>query len=179
MVREHDQEWDLRQDGLFLVRESGCTRIACFQGYDAPNISWIDQRRALRKHERLGVPHQHRTTRPSVRPLGVKTNDLTIMKEETFGPVIAAMPVDSFEQAIAYANDSDFGLSAYLFTRDNRLIMRAVNELHFGEIYMNRPSGESPHGFHTGYRRSGIGGEDGQHGVEGYMRKKTMYNNYA
>jgi lactaldehyde dehydrogenase / glycolaldehyde dehydrogenase len=111
--------------------------------------------------------------------LAVKSNDVAIMKEETFGPVIAAMPVDSFEQAIAYANDSDFGLSAYLFTRDNRLIMRAVNELNFGEIYMNRPSGESPHGFHTGYRRSGLGGEDGQHGIEGYMRKKTMYNNYG
>lgn len=111
--------------------------------------------------------------------LSVRSNDMAIMKEETFGPVIAAMPVDSFDQAIAYANDSDYGLSAYLFTHDNRLIMRAVNELHFGEIYMNRPSGESPHGFHTGYRRSGLGGEDGQHGVEGYLRKKTMYNNYG
>jgi lactaldehyde dehydrogenase/glycolaldehyde dehydrogenase len=111
--------------------------------------------------------------------LGVKSNDVAIMKEETFGPAIAAMPVDSFEQAIAFANDSDYGLSAYLFTRENRLIMRAVNELQFGEIYVNRPSGESPHGFHTGYRRSGLGGEDGQHGVEGYMRKKTMYNNYG
>jgi lactaldehyde dehydrogenase / glycolaldehyde dehydrogenase len=108
-----------------------------------------------------------------------KSNEVAIMKEETFGPAIAAMPVDSFEQAIAFANDSDYGLSAYLFTRENRLIMRAVNELQFGEIYVNRPSGESPHGFHTGYRRSGLGGEDGQHGVEGYMRKKTMYNNYG
>jgi lactaldehyde dehydrogenase / glycolaldehyde dehydrogenase len=64
-------------------------------------------------------------------------------------------------------------------TRDNRRIMRCVNELSFGEIYVNRPSGESPHGFHTGYRRSGLGGEDGQHGIEGFMRKKTMYNNFA
>lgn len=111
--------------------------------------------------------------------LGVTSNDVAIMREETFGPVIAAMPVDSYDQAVAYANDSDYGLSAYLFTRDNRLIMRAVNELHFGEIYMNRASGESPHGFHVGFRKSGIGGEDGQHGIEGYLRKKTMYNNYA
>ncbi|MGI3899612.1 MAG: aldehyde dehydrogenase family protein [Janthinobacterium lividum] len=111
--------------------------------------------------------------------LGVTSNDLAIMQEETFGPVIAAMPVDSFEQAVAYANDSEYGLSAYLFTQDNRLIMRAINELQFGEIYMNRPSGESPHGFHVGYRKSGIGGEDGQHGIEGYLRKKTMYNNYS
>ena len=89
------------------------------------------------------------------------------------------MPVEGFDQAVAYANDSDYGLSAYLFTRDNRLIMRAINELQFGEIYLNRPSGESPHGHHTGYRKSGLGGEDGRHGLEGYMRKKTMYNNYA
>jgi lactaldehyde dehydrogenase/glycolaldehyde dehydrogenase len=109
----------------------------------------------------------------------VKSNDLAIMKEETFGPVIAAMAVTDFDQALAYANDSDYGLSAYVFTRDNRRIMRCVNELSFGEIYVNRPSGESPHGFHTGYRRSGIGGEDGQHGIEGFMRKKTMYNNFA
>jgi lactaldehyde dehydrogenase/glycolaldehyde dehydrogenase len=109
----------------------------------------------------------------------VPSNDLAIMKEETFGPVIAAMAVSDFDQALAYANDSDYGLSAYVFTRDNRRIMRCVNELAFGEIYVNRPSGESPHGFHTGYRRSGLGGEDGQHGIEGFMRKKTMYNNFA
>lgn len=111
--------------------------------------------------------------------LSVPSNDVAIMHEETFGPVIAAMPVDGFDQAIAYANDSDYGLSAYLFTRENRLIMRAVNELAFGEIYVNRPAGESPHGFHTGYRKSGLGGEDGQHGIEGYLRKKTMYNNFG
>ena len=111
--------------------------------------------------------------------LSVRSNDLSIMREETFGPVIAAMGVDSFEQAVAYANDSDYGLSAYVFTRDNRTIMRCVKELSFGEIYINRASGESPNGFHTGYRKSGLGGEDGPHGIEGFMRKKTMYNNYA
>jgi lactaldehyde dehydrogenase/glycolaldehyde dehydrogenase len=109
----------------------------------------------------------------------VSSNDLDIMRQETFGPVIAAMPVDGFDEALAYANDSDYGLSAYLFSRDNRRIMRAVNELDFGEIYVNRASGESPHGFHTGYRKSGLGGEDGKHGIEGFMRKKTLYNNYA
>ena len=39
--------------------------------------------------------------------------------------------------------------------------------------------GIGPHGFHTGYRRSGLGGEDGHHGLEGYLRKKTMYNSCA
>jgi lactaldehyde dehydrogenase/glycolaldehyde dehydrogenase len=111
--------------------------------------------------------------------LGVASNSLSIMKEETFGPVIAAMKVGDFDEALAYANDSDYGLSAYVFTRDHRKIMRCVRELAFGEIYVNRASGESPNGFHTGYRMSGIGGEDGPHGIEGFMRKKTMYNNFG
>jgi lactaldehyde dehydrogenase/glycolaldehyde dehydrogenase len=109
----------------------------------------------------------------------VASNDVEIMKQETFGPLIAAMAIDDFDQALAYANDSDYGLSAYVFTRDHRKIMRSMTELHFGEIYLNRPSGESPHGFHTGYRKSGLGGEDGKHGIEGFMRKKTLYNSYV
>ena len=111
--------------------------------------------------------------------LSVPSNDLAIMQDETFGPVIAAMSVSDFDQALAYANDSEYGLSAYVFTRDNRKIMRCVKELAFGEIYINRASGESPNGFHTGYRKSGLGGEDGPHGIENYMRKKTMYNSFA
>jgi lactaldehyde dehydrogenase / glycolaldehyde dehydrogenase len=82
--------------------------------------------------------------------LAVPSNDLAIMHEETFGPVIAAMSVDSFEQAVADANDSDHGLSAHMFTRDNRTVMRCVKELSFVEIYISRASGESPNGFHTG-----------------------------
>jgi lactaldehyde dehydrogenase/glycolaldehyde dehydrogenase len=108
----------------------------------------------------------------------VGSNDLSIMKEETFGPMIAAMKVSSFDQAMNYANDSEYGLSAFLFTNDNRRIMRAVNDLQFGEVYVNRGSGESVHGFHTGYKKSGLGGEDGKHGIEGFLRKKTVYNRY-
>jgi acyl-CoA reductase-like NAD-dependent aldehyde dehydrogenase len=70
------------------------------------------------------------------------------------------------------------GFRPCVFTRDNREIMR-VKELAFGEIYVNRPSGESPNGFHTGHRKSGLSGEDGPHGIEGFMRKKTMYKNFA
>ena len=109
----------------------------------------------------------------------VKSNDLSIMREENFGPVVAALEVSDFDQALAYANDSEYGLSAYVFSRDHRRIMRCVSELNFGEIYVNRAAGESVHGFHTGYRKSGLGGEDGKHGIEGFMRKKTMYNNFA
>jgi lactaldehyde dehydrogenase / glycolaldehyde dehydrogenase len=111
---------------------------------------------------------------PCFPTISVASNDVDIMRQETFGPLIAAMAVDDFDQAVAYANDSDYGLSAYVFRRDHRKIMRSMNELHFGEIYVNRASGESPHGFNTGYRKSGLGGEDGKHGIEGFMRKKTL-----
>lgn len=56
---------------------------------------------------------------------------------------------------------------------------RCTAELNFGEIYINRGGGESSHGFHTGYRKSGLGGEDGKHGIKGYLRKRTMYSRFG
>ncbi|MDO6683829.1 MULTISPECIES: aldehyde dehydrogenase [unclassified Agarivorans] len=106
------------------------------------------------------------------------TNDMDIMKQEVFGPIVAAMPIDSLEQALQYANDIDLGLSGYVYTNDMRKIMQVVNQLEVGEIYVNRPNGELLNGFHTGFKRSGIGGEDGKYGLEGYLQKKTIYLNY-
>lgn len=114
---------------------------------------------------------------PSVLLAG--SNDNPAMREEIFGPVAAAMVVDSFDEALALANDTEFGLSAFLYTRDLRRLMRLSDELKFGEIYFNRPNGELVQGFHSGWGLSGIGGEDGKHGFDGYMRKKTMYVNWS
>jgi lactaldehyde dehydrogenase/glycolaldehyde dehydrogenase len=102
-----------------------------------------------------------------------------IMRKEIFGPVIPITRVTDFEQALACANDSDYGLSAYLFTRDLRRINRLVQDLDFGEIYVNRPMGEAINAFHSGHKLSGIGGEDGAYGVDAYFQKKTIYVNYA
>ena len=49
-----------------------------------------------------------------------KSNELSIMKEENFGPVVAVLEVSDFDQALAYANDSEYGRSAYVFSRDHR-----------------------------------------------------------
>ena len=105
--------------------------------------------------------------------------DMAIMREEIFGPIVPVVRVRDFEEALALANDSEYGLSAYLYTRDMRRLMRTVDELHFGEIYVNRGIGELVQGFHHGYRRSGLGGEDGIYGIEGYLQKKTLYVNYS
>jgi lactaldehyde dehydrogenase/glycolaldehyde dehydrogenase len=105
--------------------------------------------------------------------------DMTVMREETFGPVTPVLPVSSIEEAIALSNDSRYGLSAYVFSRDYQAIMRTVQELEFGEIYINRTLGESIHAHHAGYRESGIGGEDGKWGLLRYTQVKTAYHHYG
>ncbi|TPK63480.1 MULTISPECIES: aldehyde dehydrogenase [unclassified Mesorhizobium] len=107
------------------------------------------------------------------------TPDMPIMTREIFGPVVPIMPFDTFEEAVSIANTSRYGLSAYLFTNDLGRIMKAVNEVSFGEIYVNRIGPEMLQGFHVGFRESGLGGDDGVHGLESYMRKKTVYVNYS
>ncbi len=109
----------------------------------------------------------------SVRP------EMTVMREETFGPITPVLPVSSLEQAVGLANDSRYGLSAYVFSRDYQSVMRAADELQFGEIYINRTLGESIHAHHAGYRESGIGGEDGKWGLLRYTQVKTAYHHYG
>lgn len=111
--------------------------------------------------------------------LGDVTPQMGIMQDEIFGPVVPVMRVASFDEALEIANDSRYGLSAYLFTNDFARIMRAVQDVRFGEIYVNRVGPESVQGFHTGYRNSGPGGDDGVHGLDAYLRKKTVYANYS
>ena len=107
------------------------------------------------------------------------TPDMPIMTREIFGPVVPIMPFDTFEEAVSITNASNYGLSAYLFTNDLGRVMNAVNEVSFGEIYVNRIGPEMLQGFHVGFRESGLGGDDGVHGLESYMRKKTVYVNYS
>ncbi|MBA3947531.1 MAG: aldehyde dehydrogenase [Herpetosiphonaceae bacterium] len=105
-------------------------------------------------------------------------NDMDIMQQEIFGPITPIMPFDDFDEAIALANDSKYGLSAYLFTNDLKRMMRAVQDVRFGEVYINKIGPEQLQGFHTGYGLSGQGGDDGTHGLSHYYRKKTVYVSY-
>ncbi len=111
--------------------------------------------------------------------LGDVTADMAIMRDEIFGPVVPVMRVSSFDEALRITNDSRYGLSAYLFTNDFARIMRAIQDVRFGEVYINRIGPEALQGYHTGYRNSGPGGDDGVHGLEAYLRKKTVYANYS
>jgi lactaldehyde dehydrogenase/glycolaldehyde dehydrogenase len=105
--------------------------------------------------------------------------EMAIMVDETFGPVTPIMEIDSLDAALDWANDSRYGLSAYLFSRDYPTVMRTVDELDFGEIYINRTLGESVHAHHTGYKESGMGGEDGKWGMLRYTQIKTAYHHHG
>lgn len=104
---------------------------------------------------------------------------MSIMQDEVFGPVVPIMEFSSFEEALTLANDSRYGLAGYLFTNDLNRVMRAINSLECGELYVNRGPGESIHGYHTGWKQSGIGGDDGKHGLEHYLARKTVYLKYS
>jgi lactaldehyde dehydrogenase/glycolaldehyde dehydrogenase len=106
------------------------------------------------------------------------TNDMEIVQSEVFGPVLPIQAFDDFEEAIDLANDSRYGLTAYVFTSDLHRAMRAIDDIDFGEIYVNKIGPEQLQGFHTGYRLSGMGGDDGPYGYERYLRRKTVYLHY-
>lgn len=105
--------------------------------------------------------------------------EMAIVREEVFGPVSPVQPFADFDEAIHLANDSKYGLSAYLFTNNFHRIMRAIEDVDFGELYVNRAGPESFHAYHSGYRQSGVGGEDGKYGLDQYLLRKTIYLNYG
>ena len=108
----------------------------------------------------------------------VKNNNDILMHEETFGPILPILKIKDFDEALTYANDCDYGLSAYIFTNNYKNIMRITRELEFGEVYVNRRNGELLNGYHNGFKLSGVGGEDGKHGLQAYLQKKVIYLNY-
>jgi lactaldehyde dehydrogenase/glycolaldehyde dehydrogenase len=111
--------------------------------------------------------------------LSVTDNQMRIMQDEVFGPVVPVMTVGDFDEGLKLANESRYGLSAYVFTKDMRRVMRLVRELRFGEIYVNKAGGDVVQAHHAGIRDSGIGGEDGKYGLDAYFQKKTIYVNFA
>ncbi|HKM97054.1 MAG TPA: aldehyde dehydrogenase [Buttiauxella sp.] len=101
--------------------------------------------------------------------------DMTIMHEETFGPVLPVTTFDTLEQALEMANDSDYGLTSSVYTRDLNVAMKAIKGLKFGETYVNRENFEAMQGYHAGWRKSGIGGADGRHGLSEYLQTQMVY----
>lgn len=99
-------------------------------------------------------------------------------KEEIFGPVIPIVTYNEFEDAIEQANDTNAGLSSFIFSEDLKEIMTATERLKFGEVYANCEAEEVVNGFHAGWRESGLGGADGIHGLDEYYNTTVSYIRY-
>ncbi|HEY0231173.1 MAG TPA: aldehyde dehydrogenase [Dokdonella sp.] len=104
-------------------------------------------------------------------------HDMDIMRKEIFGPVIPIQAIEDLDEGIALANDSPYGLTSSLFTRDLGSVLKATRELQFGETYVNREHFEAMQGFHAGRRQSGIGGADGKHGLYAHLETHVVYLN--
>lgn len=104
--------------------------------------------------------------------------DMEIMQEEIFGPVLPVMTFKDLDEAIALANDCQYGLTSSIYTQNLDIALRACNEIKFGETYINRENFEAMQGFHAGWRKSGIGGADGKHGVEEFLQTRVVYLQY-
>lgn len=103
---------------------------------------------------------------------------MEIVKREIFGPVVPIVTFDDLDEAIQYANDSEYGLTSSIYTSSINVAMRACNEIRFGETYINRENFEAMQGFHAGWRKSGIGGADGKHGLYEYTQTHAVYIQY-
>jgi lactaldehyde dehydrogenase/glycolaldehyde dehydrogenase len=101
--------------------------------------------------------------------------EMEIIRREVFGPVVPIVTVDDLDEAITYANDSDYGLTSSVFTRDLNVALKACQELQFGETYINRENFEAMQGFHAGWRKSGVGGADGKHGLHEFLQTHVVY----
>jgi aldehyde dehydrogenase (NAD+) len=100
-------------------------------------------------------------------------NDMTIVREEIFGPVLAIMPYETEEQAIDIANDTPYGLAAYIQGTDMKRVGEIAKQLRAGNISINGISGDfdTPFG---GYKQSGNGREWGEHGFTDFLEIKAI-----
>lgn len=104
--------------------------------------------------------------------------DHAAIQEEMFGPVLPIVKISDYEEARDLLNKRDDSLSAYLYTKNHNIIMRSIQELQVGTVFINKHIVGYIQGFHSGHKRSGLGGEDGVFGIEQYLQKRTIYMSY-
>jgi phenylacetaldehyde dehydrogenase len=105
--------------------------------------------------------------------LVVGTNDITVAREEIFGPVIVAIPFDDDEEGVAIANDSEFGLYDYVFSGDTPRAFRVAKQLRAGHVGVNtaQRNMDAPFG---GFKMSGVGRDGGDTGLEAYSEVQSI-----
>lgn len=101
-------------------------------------------------------------------------NTMRIAREEIFGPVLTAIPFDTEEQAIALANDSEYGLSGYIWTENTGLAMRMGRAVEAGMLWVNSENNRNLPSPFGGIKMSGIGRDGGDYSFDFYMETKNV-----
>jgi aspartate-semialdehyde dehydrogenase len=105
--------------------------------------------------------------------------DADIMRQETFGPVAALTPFDTEDEVTARANDTEYGLVAYVHTQDPKRIYRMSRALEFGMVAVNRTSVTGPPIPFGGVKQSGLGREGARHGLEEFTEIKYVCRDWS
>ncbi|EIN01333.1 aldehyde dehydrogenase family protein [Paraburkholderia hospita] len=103
--------------------------------------------------------------------------DMTMAQQEIFGPVLAILPYDTVEEAIAIANDTVYGLGAHVQGSDKALVRAVAARIRSGQVHLNYPAWD-PQAPFGGYKQSGNGREYGVEGMEEYMEVKSILGFY-
>jgi acyl-CoA reductase-like NAD-dependent aldehyde dehydrogenase len=149
-------------------------------------IAMERQRDRIEEYIRLGVEEGARIAAGGSRPEGIGRgyylrptlfadvrNDMRIAQEEIFGPVVVAIAYDDIDDAIRIANDSPYGLSGAVFTKDLAVAEKVVRGVRTGQIFVNSAGMcvTQPFG---GFKQSGLGREGGPEGLVGYFETKFV-----
>jgi aspartate-semialdehyde dehydrogenase len=181
--------------------ESFCRRFAervaalrVGPGRDSPDIGPLISESAVRKQESQVADALARGARcltggrrltelgalfyaPTV--LADVPRDAAIQREETFGPVASVSAFDSEDEALAWANDTEYGLIAYLHTRDPARIYRLSRALQYGMVAVNRTKVTGPPIPFGGVKQSGLGREGGRFGLEQFTEIKYVCRDWS
>lgn len=103
------------------------------------------------------------------------TDDMTIVKEEIFGPVVVILPFDDVEEVIVRANNSPYGLAAGVWTENIKTGHNVANRLKAGTVWINCYGLEEAGAPFGGYKQSGIGRENGAYALENYTEVKNVW----
>ena len=103
------------------------------------------------------------------------TAEMEIVREEVFGPVVAAMPFDTEDEAVALANDTQFGLAGAVWTRDIQRAHRVAHAIHAGTVWINTYRVIAPGVPFGGVKMSGLGRESGIDAVRDYTETKAVW----